>query len=117
MIRKLELSLAVLVLVAGVTVATAAVPEHTAPEGAVPASAAVVEEAAPGANSEPSDVEVEAFLDVLAGNQPTQLASCPFGTCNRNLDCFQQQYTCDPGTAKKCFGAPTTDCQGECGCW
>lgn len=111
MIRKLEVSLAVLVFVAGVSVATAAVPEN-----AVPAATAV-EQAAPAAASEPSQAEAEAFFDRLAGNQPTELASCPFGTCNRNLDCFQQQYTCDFGTAKWCFGGPTTGCQGECGCF
>jgi streptogramin lyase len=105
-----------LAFVVGVNVAAAAVPENSAPEGAVPA-ATVVEQAATTLASEPSQAEAEAFFDRLAGNQPTELASCPFGTCNRNLDCFQQQYTCDFGTAKWCFGGPTTGCQGECGCF
>ncbi len=116
MIRKLGVSLALLALVVGSSVAAAAILDTAAPEGATPVAAAVVEEAAPGANSEPSAAEVEAFLEVLAGNQPTQLASCPFGTCNRNVDCLQQQYFCDPGSSKHCFGGPTTGCQGECGC-
>lgn len=61
--------------------------------------------------------DAEAFFAELEGRGATAKAACPAPTCNRNLDCFGQIYSCPGGTAKHCFGGPTTGCQGECGCF
>lgn len=111
MIRKIRLALGFLGLVVGLAVVAGA-------EQSVPAEATqAVAQAAASLSSPDAAAGVDAFLASLAADQPTLLAACPAGTCNRNLDCFQQQYTCDFGSVKHCFGGPTTGCQGECGCW
>ncbi|HEX4955733.1 MAG TPA: hypothetical protein VF017_20290 [Thermoanaerobaculia bacterium] len=63
----------------------------------------------------PADVDLDQVLPL--GPTAFQASSCTNYTCNTNFDCRRYtDYYCPLGEIKFCYGGPTTDCQGACGC-
>lgn len=49
--------------------------------------------------------------------EPEAMFGCPAGTCDTNLDCWDDAYYCATGEVKTCFDSSgVANCDGWCGC-
>lgn len=106
--KKLALVLALLLACSAVAFADGSAIQSTTPESMEETGAAVE-----GSTEAPSvDSEIGPLFQ-----DPEAMLGCPAGTCDTNLDCWDDPYYCATGEVKTCFDSSgVSSCDGWCGC-